>query len=64
MIKNKWVTATLFVILVIVCWNILEVLYTSMITHSSYQFRVRNEFFYPFGLGIIGAYLFFLRGRE
>ena len=61
MIKNKVVAFILFMVLFLVCWNMLDLLYCAVITHSSYQFAGFGDLGLPACLAVISGYLFFLR---
>ena len=56
MIKNKYAAYGLFVILFLVFWNILDCLYTSLITGNSYR-----DLITPLALAAVSGYLLFLR---
>ncbi len=61
MIKNKVVAFILFVVLFLVFWNLLDLLYCAVITHSSYQFAGFGDLGLPAILAVTSGYLFFLR---
>lgn len=61
MIKNKYAAYGLFVILFLVFWNILDGLYTSLITGNSYAFGAGRDLITPLALAAVSGYLLFLR---
>lgn len=64
MIKNKSVAFVLFVVLCIVLWNVLELIYASVITKSGYQFDAAKCIGAPAILSILVGYLLFLRKKD
>ena len=54
MIKNKVVAFILFMVLFLVCWNMLDLLYCAVITHSSYHFAGLGDLGLPVVAAVIG----------
>lgn len=64
MIKNKTASFVIFVVVAVVFWNILELIYSSFITKSGYQFDPAKSLGTPAVISIMVGYLLFLRNRE
>lgn len=62
--KNKYILFGLFMVLVISFWNLLEYLYSSVITHSGYQFNAGTDLFMPIVTAAVIGYLLFLKGKS
>lgn len=63
MLRNKYLKVIIYVIVVILFWNLLDYVYHTFITKVPYQFEA-FDLLTPGGLGIISAYLFFLRDNN
>ena len=63
MMKNKYVVFGLYVILFLTFWNVLDFLYSTLITNSKYQFGAGSDLFTPLVAALASGYLFFLRGK-
>ena len=63
-LKNKYILFGLFVVFVIAFWNLLEYLYSSVITHSGYQFSAGTDLFMPLVTAAVIGYLSFLKGKS
>lgn len=61
MIKNKNVAYMLFVVLFVVCWNILDLIYSAVITKTAYQFQSASDLGAPLIMALMIGYLLFLR---
>ena len=61
--KNKYVIFGLFVVLVLLFWNLLDWLYATIITHSNYQFGAGTDLFMPLVVAIVMGYGLFLRKK-
>lgn len=64
MIKNKYVTFGLFVVLFFAFWNLLELLYNTFITKSGYQFSLIIDLTVPLVVSVTIGYLLFLRKKK
>ncbi len=62
--KNKYIAFGLLVVLVLVFWNLLGLLYSSVITRSGYRFGAGADLFIPLVVAVVMGYLLFLRKRE
>ncbi len=63
MIKNKYAAFGLFMILVIVFWNLLDLLYSMFISRNGYQFAAGNDLGLPVVTAAGAGYFLFLRDR-
>ena len=61
MIKNKVVAVILFLVLFHVCWNLLDLLYCTVITQSSYNFTGLGDLGLPVVVAAVCGYLLILR---
>ena len=61
MIKNKVVAFILFMVLFLVCWNMLDLLYCAVITHSSYHFAGLGDLGLPVVVAAVIGWLLILR---
>ena len=64
MIKNRYAVFILFVVLVLVFWNVLDYLYASFITRSAYHFTAGGDLLIPLVVGLVMGYDLFLRKRK
>lgn len=64
MIKNKTVAFVIFVLVGIAIWNICELIYTSFITKSGYQFDATECIGKPALLAVLVGYALFLTKKE
>ena len=64
MIKNKYIAFALFVVLVIIFWNLLAYLFSTLITGHVYQFSAGNDLGFPLAAAAIMGYLLFLRKKS
>lgn len=62
--NNKLFVLVLFVVAIVVSWDILDFLYTTMITGNQFQFESSSNLINPIIIGLVGGYLFFIRGRK
>ncbi len=63
MVKNKYLAYVLFVVLMIVFWNLIDFLYSSVITHNGYQFGIVGDLAIPLVVAVAVGYLLFLRKK-
>ena len=61
MIKNEVVAFILFMVLFLVCWNMLDLLYCAVITHSSYHFAGLGDLGLPVIVAAVIGWLLILR---
>ncbi len=61
MIKNKYVAFVLYLIVFLAFWNLLDYLYTTVLTKGAYQFAAASDGALPVILAAVSGYLFFLR---
>lgn len=61
--KNKYAVYGLFVILFMAFWNLLDFLYSALITHSGYQFGAGSDLLIPLVVALGSGYLLFLRKK-
>ena len=64
MIKNKYAAFILFFIAVLFFWNLLDYLYSTFITGSSYQFAMGSDMGLPVVAAVIVGYILFLRKKS
>ena len=65
MIKNKYVAFVLFVIAVLAIWNLLDYLYSTFITGSSYQFAAGIDMGLPVVVAAgVGYFLILKRNSD
>ncbi|MBR2782871.1 MAG: hypothetical protein IKD93_01575 [Firmicutes bacterium] len=63
MIKNKYLAFVLFVLLVLVFWNLLDWLFTAFITHGSYRLG-GGDIFIPLVVAAVIGSTTILRGGK
>ena len=63
-IKNKYAAFVLFVVVVLLFWNILDYLYSAFITHSQYSFSASGDLMIPLAPAIVVGYMQFLRKKD
>ena len=61
MIKSKYAVFILFIIAFLVFWNLLDYLYSTFITGSSYQFAAESDMILPV---VVVGYILFLRKKS
>ncbi len=44
--------------------NLLDYLYATMISHSTYQFMAGQDFFVPLAVGVVVGYFMFIRDKK
>lgn len=64
MIRNKYVAFALFVVVVLVFWNILDYLYSAFITHGQYSFSTYADLIIPLAPAIVVGYMKLLRKKD
>lgn len=64
MIKNKYAAFILFVIAVLVVWNLLDYVYAVLITGSTYQFAAGSDLGLPAVAAAVVGYILFLRKKS
>ncbi len=63
MIKNKRIVFGLFVAAFLLFWNLLDLLYNTLVAGSSYQFTTGVDLVSPLAVAIVIGYLLFLRKK-
>lgn len=63
MMKNKNVAFVLFVVLFIACWNLLDFIWSALITKSPYIFSAGTDLGIPLVAALIIGYFLFLRNK-
>lgn len=63
MVKDKKTTFVIFVVIFMALWNLLDFLYSTLITKSGYQFKSTTDLMIPLGLALVLGYLQFLRNE-
>ena len=61
MVRSKYVAFVLYLVMVLVFWNVLDLLYVSFITRSVYAFSMGAGLMTPLISGIITGYLFIFK---
>ena len=61
MIKNRFVAFVLFVVLVLVFWNVIDYLVAAFITRSPWQFPTGSDMITPLVVSIVMGCILFLR---
>ena len=61
MVKDKKTAFVIFVVIFTALWNLLDFLYSTLITKSGYQFKSTTDLMIPLGLALVLGYLQFLR---
>ena len=64
MIKNKKLAFGLFVVLFMAFWNLLDFIWTAVISGSSYHFSSGTDLAIPLILAIVTGYILFLRDKS
>ena len=64
MIKNKYVVFTLFIIAVLAVWNLLDYLYSTLITGGSYHFAAGTDMGLPVVAAVVVGYILFFRKKS
>lgn len=64
MIKDKKVAFGLYVVLFMVFWNIADLLWSTFINGSGYNFAVGSDLMFPLIAAIVTGYLFFFAKKE
>ena len=64
MIKNKKTAFVLYVVLFLLFWNVLEYIYSVLITQQPYYFTPGTDMGLPVILALISGYIFFLRNKS
>ena len=64
MIKNRKVAFVIFVVLFIVFWNLLDLLYSALITKEPYHFSTGNDMGLPLVSALVLGCLLFLRNKS
>lgn len=62
--KNRNVAFGIFVAVFLLFWNILDYLYATFISRSSYQFAAAGDLIIPLVVAIASGYLLFLRNKK
>ena len=63
MVKDKKTAFVIFVVIFMALWNLLDFLYSTLITKSGYQFKSTTDLMIPLGLALVLGYLQFLRSE-
>ena len=63
MVKDKKMAFVIFVVIFMALWNLLDFLYSTLITKSGYQFKSTTDLMIPLGLALVLGYLQFLRNE-
>jgi len=63
MVKDKKTAFVIFVVIFMALWNLLDFLYSTLITKSGYQFKSTTDLMVPLGLALVLGYLQFLRNE-
>jgi F0F1-type ATP synthase membrane subunit a len=63
MVKDKKTAFVIFVMIFTALWNLLDFLYSTLITKSGYQFKSTTDLMIPLGLALVLGYLQFLRSE-
>lgn len=63
MIKNKYVAFGLFVVLFMVGWNLLDFIWSALITKSPYIFSTGTDLAIPLVSALVIGYFLFLRNK-
>lgn len=64
MLKNKYVIFILFVAATVVVWNLLGILYNTVIAHNPFIFSPTNDLVTPLIFGCVCGYLFYLKPKN
>ena len=63
MAKDKKTAFVIFVVIFMALWNLLDFLYSTLISKSGYQFKSTTDLMIPLGLALVLGYLQFLRNE-
>ena len=63
MVKNKTLAFVLFIALFLIIWNLLDFLYSALITGNGYGFAAGGDLFIPLVVSVVVGYLFLLRKK-
>jgi lipopolysaccharide export LptBFGC system permease protein LptF len=63
-IKNKILGYILFIVIVIVFFNLFDFVYSEFITKNGYQFTAAGDIVLPTLVAVIIGYLLFLRKKD
>ena len=63
MVKYKKTAFVIFVVIFMALWNLLDFLYSTLITKSGYQFKSTTDLMIPLVLALVLGYLQFLRNE-
>ena len=63
MVKDKKMAFVIFVVIFMALWNLLDFLYSTLISKSGYQFKSTTDLMIPLGLALVLGYLQFLRNE-
>ena len=61
--KNKWVAFVLFIVFVVIFWNILDAAYHLIITRSGLSFSAGFDLALPVVIGAAMGFLLYLRDK-
>ena len=64
MIKNKYVAFSLFAVVFLALWQLLDFLYNTFITKIGYQFSPIIDLIVPLAVAVTVGYLLFLRKKS
>ena len=64
MIKNKKLAFGLFVVLFMAFWNLLDFIWTAVISKGAYHFSGGSDLAIPLVLAIVTGYILFLRDKS
>ena len=62
--KNKYLSFILFVAATLIVWNLLGILYTTVIAKNPYVFSPVNDLVIPLIFGCVCGYLFYLKPKK
>ena len=64
MIKNKYAASILFIIAFLALWNLVDYLYSTFVTGSSYQFAAVSDMGLPVVVALVVGYILYLRKKS
>ncbi len=64
MIMNKYAAFIQFIIAFMALWNLVDYLYSTFITGSSYQFTAVSDMGLPVVVAVVVGYILFLRKKS
>ena len=64
MIKNRKLAFVLFVVFFLMVWNILDYLYSVVLTRSAFRFSTGTDLLLPLIVSVVTGVLLFLREKK